>query len=75
MLSNYQLNIANFYDIPIGNVKKLVLIFINEEMQLLHFENLKLYLSLGLKLKSISNIRIESITMAKIISNLTRKKE
>ena len=49
MLSNYQLNIANFYDIPIDNVKKLVLIFINEEMQLLHFENLKLYLSLGLK--------------------------
>ena len=43
MLSNYQLKIVDFYNIPIGNVRKLVL----------HYENLQLYLRLGLKQKKV----------------------
>ena len=41
MLSEYQLKIADLQNIPIGNIKKNVL----------HYENLQLYLRLGLKLK------------------------
>ena len=38
MLSNYQLQIADFYDIPIGNVKKLVLNFFVKEKYVLNCE-------------------------------------
>ena len=51
MMSSYQLNIANFYNIPIVNVTKLVPIFFGKEKYQLHYENLKLYLKLKLKLK------------------------
>ena len=52
MLSNYQLKIADLYNIPIiGNVKKLVPNFFNNEKYVIRYENLKLYLRLGLKLK------------------------
>ena len=51
MLSNYQLNIADLYNIPIGNVKKLVPNFFDKEKYVLHYENLQLYLRLGLRLK------------------------
>ena len=50
MLSEYQLKIADLYNIPIDNVKKLVLNFFDKEKYALHYENL-LYLRLGLKLK------------------------
>ena len=42
-------------------------IFFDTERYVLHYENLQLYLRLGLKLKNISHIRIQSITMAKTI--------
>ena len=42
MLPNYQLKIADLYNIPIGNVKKIVPNF---------FDKLQLYLRLGFKLK------------------------
>ena len=51
MLSNYQLKIANFYVIPFGSVKKLVSNFFVKEKSVLHYENLQLYLRLGLKPK------------------------
>ena len=51
MLSNYQLKVADFYNIPIGNVKKLASKFFDKEKYLLHYENLQLYLRLQLKLK------------------------
>ena len=38
MLSNYQLQIADFYDIPIGNVKKLVPNFFVKEKYVLDCE-------------------------------------
>ena len=42
ILSNYQLKIANFYDIPIGTVQNLVPNFFNKEKYVLHYENLQL---------------------------------
>ena len=53
MLSDYQLKIADFYSIPIGNVEKLVPNFFDKEKSVIHYENLQLYLTLGLKLKKI----------------------
>ena len=67
MLGNCQLKIANLYNIPIGNVKIFVSNFFDNEKFVLHYENLQLYLRLGLKLKNISRSRIQSITMAKTI--------
>ena len=43
MLSKYQLNIADLYNIPIGNVKKLVPNFFDKERYMLHYENLQFY--------------------------------
>ena len=43
--------IALFYNIPIGNIEKLVPDFFDKEMYVLHYENLQPYLRLGLKLK------------------------
>ena len=50
MLYEYQLKIADFYSIPIGNVRKLLPNFFNREKFVLHYENLQLYLRLGLRL-------------------------
>ena len=66
MLSDYQLNIADLYYILIGNVKRLVPNFFDKEKNVIHYENLQLYLRLGLKLKTyISCIKIKSFSMAK----------
>ena len=51
ILLQYQLKIADLYYIPIDNVKKLVLNLFDKEKYVIHFENLQLYLRLGLKLK------------------------
>ena len=56
MLPEYQLNIAYLYNIPTGNVKKLVPTLFDKENYVLHFENLKQYLRLGLKLKKIQHV-------------------
>ena len=53
MLSEYQLNIADLYNIPIGNVQKLMPNFFDKEQYVLHYENLELHLELGFKLKKI----------------------
>ena len=50
MLSDYHLEIANLYCIPIGNVKKLVPKFFDKEKCVIHYEKLQLYLRLRLKL-------------------------
>ena len=39
MLSKYQVKIADLYNIPIGNVKKLRDNFFDKEMYLIHYEN------------------------------------
>ena len=56
MLSEYQLKIADLYNTPIDNVKKLVPNFLDKEKYVLHYENLQLYLRLGLKLKKIYRV-------------------
>ena len=53
MLSDYHLEIVDHYNIPIGNAKKLVPNFFDKEKYVIHYENLKLYLRLGIKLKKI----------------------
>ena len=67
MLSHYQLKI-DLYNIFIVNVqKKLVSKFFDKEKYVIHYENLQLYLRLGLKLKNMPCIRVQSISMAKAI--------
>ena len=56
MLSDYQLKIADLYNIPIGNVKKLVPNFFDKEKYVIHYKNVQLYLRLGLKLKKIHRV-------------------
>ena len=55
IMSNYQLKIADLYNIPIGNVKKLVLNFLDEEKYVLHYEKLQFYMRLGQKLKKMAH--------------------
>ena len=42
MLSNYQLKIVGFYNIPIGAAKKLLSNFFEKEKYLLKYENLQM---------------------------------
>ena len=53
MLSSYQFNIADFHNIPIGTVKKLLPNIFDKERYVLHYENLLFYLRLGLKLRKL----------------------
>ena len=55
-MSDYQLKIADLYNIPIGNVKKLVPNFFDKEKYVIHYENLKLYWRLGLKQNKIHRV-------------------
>ena len=48
MLSKHQLMIADIY-VPIGTANKLISNIFNKEKYVLHYENLQLYLRLGLK--------------------------
>ena len=56
MLSEYQLKIADLYNIPIGNVKKIVPNFFDKEKYVLHYHNLQLYLRIGIKTKKIHRV-------------------
>ena len=53
MLPEHILSIADLYNIPIGNIKKIVPNFFDKEKYGHHYENLQRYLRLGLKLKKI----------------------
>ena len=39
MLSDYQLKIADLYNIPVGNAKKLLLNFFDKEKYVIRYEN------------------------------------
>ena len=56
ILSEYQLKKTDHYNIRIGNVKKLLPNFCDQEKYKIDYENFKLYLRLGLKLKKIYRI-------------------
>ena len=49
MLPKYQVMIADLYNISIGNVHK----FFNESKYVIHYENLRIYFRIGLKLIKI----------------------
>ena len=53
ILSDYQLKIADLYNIVISNVKKLMPKCFDTEKYVIHNENFQLYLRLRLKLKKI----------------------
>ena len=50
MLSKYCKEIADKYDIKVGDVKKLIPNLANKSKYVLHYKNLQLYLYLGIKL-------------------------
>ena len=50
MLSNYCKNIADKYEIKVGDVKKLIINLGNKTNYVVHYRNLQLYLPLGMKL-------------------------
>ena len=50
MLSNYCKKIADEYEINVGDIKKLIPHLGNKTNYVLHYRNLQLYVSLGLKL-------------------------
>ena len=56
ILSNYCSNIADEYGIKIGGVNKLVPNLGNKSKYVVHYKNLQLYLSLGMKLTKVHKI-------------------
>ena len=56
MLSKYFLTVANKYGIKIGGVNKLVPNLGNKSIYVVHYRNLQLYLSLGMKLARVHRI-------------------
>ena len=56
MLSDYCREIKNKFNISSGNVHKLIPTLKDKKNYVLHEENLKLYLSLGLKLKKVHRV-------------------
>ena len=56
MLSKYCKKVADKYDIKVGDVKKLIPNLGNKTKYVLHYRNLQLYLSLGIKLTKIHRI-------------------
>ena len=56
MLPNYCKKIADKYEIKVGNVKKLIPNLGNKTKYVLHYKNLQLYLSLGMKLTKIHRV-------------------
>ena len=53
MLSKYCKKIADKYEIKVGDVKKLIPNLGNKTNHVVHYKNLQLYLSLGMKLSKI----------------------
>ena len=55
MWSNYCKKIADKYEIKVGDVKKLIPNLGNKTNYVVHYRNIQLYLSLGMKLTKIHN--------------------
>ena len=56
ILSNYCKKIADKYEIKVGDVKKLISNLGNKTNYVVHYRNLQLYLSLGMKLTKIHRV-------------------
>ena len=56
MLSKYCGNIAKKYGIKVAGVKQLLPNLVNKIKQVVHYKNVQLYLSLGMKLVKVHEI-------------------
>ena len=56
MLSKYSSNIANEYGIKVGEVNKLIPNLGNKKNYAIHYRNLQLYISLGMKVTKVHKI-------------------
>ena len=56
MLSKDCKNIADKYEIKVGDVKKLITNLGNKTNYVVHYKNLQLYLSLGIKLSKFNRV-------------------
>ena len=56
MLSKYCKDIADWYEIKIGGVKKLISSLVDKVKYVVHYKNLQYYLSLGMKLIKVHKI-------------------
>ena len=76
MLSEYQLKIIDLYNVPIGNIKKMMSNFFDKEKYVLHYKSFQLYSRLELKAKkNTSCIRIQLITMVETIYRIQHTKK
>ena len=57
MLSDYSKKIADEYGIKVGGVKKLIENLSNKTNFVVHYRNLQMYFSLGMKLTKIHKVR------------------
>ena len=76
MLSKYCKKIAHKYEIKVGDVRKSIPNLCKETNYVVHYRNLQLYLSLGMKLTKIHRILKfnQSDWMKKYIDFNTEKK-
>ena len=56
MLSKYCRKIADKYEIKVADIKKFIPNLYNKTKYVLHYRNLQLYLSVGMKLKKIHGV-------------------
>ena len=61
MLSDYCKKIADNYEIKVGDVMKLIPNLGSKTNYVLHYRNLQLYLSLGMKLTKIHSVKILAV--------------
>ena len=77
MLSKYCKKIGDKYEIKVADVKKLIAVLVNKTNHVVHYRNLQLYFSLGMKWTKIHRVIkfTQSDWMKKYIVILTPKKE